>query len=126
MKNIQVDITSGGDESVGYTSAKETVQKFANDQHIQNDMLPSSNGGKEVRPSCVKVYLNKFAQDEKISINKKVTRKAVLHKASDNSLRFTTSYIMTTAASNFVEGKIPQDHPENTKLGTDGSKNWLV
>ena len=89
-------------------------------------MLPSSNGGKEVSQSCVKVYLNKFAQDEKISINEKFTRKTVLHIASDNSLRFTTIYIMTIAASNFIEGQIPQDHQENTKLGTDGSKNWLV
>ena len=32
---------------------------------------------------------------------------------------------MTIAASNFIEGKIPQDHPENTKLGTDGSKKLV-
>ena len=32
---------------------------------------------------------------------------------------------MTIAASNFIEGKIPQDHPENTKLGTDGSQNLV-
>ena len=48
MKKIQVDIISGGQESVGYTAAKEIVPRFANDQHIKNDVLPSSNGGKEV------------------------------------------------------------------------------
>ena len=46
MKKIQVDIISGGGESVGYTAAKEIVQNFADDQHIKNDMSPSSNGGK--------------------------------------------------------------------------------
>ena len=84
-------------------------------------MFSSSNGGKEVSPSCVKLYLNKFAQDEKIFIKKKVARNTVLCIASENSLRYTTSYIITIEASNFVEGKIPQYHPENTKLGTYGS-----
>ena len=28
---------------------------------------------------------------------------------------------MTIADSNLIEGKIPQDHPENIKLGTYGS-----
>ena len=46
MKKIQVDIISGGGESVGYTAAKEIVQNFVDDQHIKNDMSPSSNGGK--------------------------------------------------------------------------------
>ena len=32
---------------------------------------------------------------------------------------------MTIVASNFVEGKIPSDHPENTKLGTDGSQKLV-
>ena len=32
---------------------------------------------------------------------------------------------MTTPASNFIEGKIPQDHPANTKLGTDGSRKLV-
>ena len=81
-------------------------------------MFPSSNGGNEITPSCVDVYLNKFAQDEKIIIKKKVPRKTVLCIASDNYLMSTTSYLMTTAASNSVEGKIPKNHPENTKLGT--------
>ena len=67
------------------------------DQHIKNDMLPSSNGGKEVSPSCVKVYLNEFSQDDKISTKKKVSRKTVLRIASENSLRSTTSYMMTIA-----------------------------
>ena len=92
---------------------------------------PSSNGGKEVIPSCVKVYLNKFSQYEKIIIKKKVSRKTVLRIASENSLISTTSYIMTIAASNFIEGKIPKNHPEITKLGIDrsrklvGTMSWL-
>ena len=32
---------------------------------------------------------------------------------------------MTIVASNFVEGKIPSDHPENTKPGTDGSRKLV-
>ena len=44
---IQVDIISGGGESVGYTAAKEIVQTLADDQHIKNDMFSSNNGGKE-------------------------------------------------------------------------------
>ena len=32
---------------------------------------------------------------------------------------------MTTADSNFIKGKIPQDHPENTKLGTYGSQKLV-
>ena len=32
---------------------------------------------------------------------------------------------MTIAASNSVEVKIPQDHPENTKLGTDGYRKLV-
>ena len=88
-------------------------------------MLPPSNGGKEVIPSCVKVYINKFSQDEKIRNKKRFARKTVLRIASENSLRSTTTYIMTIAASNFVEGKIPQDHPENTKLGTEGSRKLV-
>ena len=82
-------------------------------------MLPSSNGGKEIGPSYVKVYLNKFSQYEKISIKNKVSRKTVICIASDNSLRSTTIYLMNITDSNFIEGKIPQDHPVNTKLGTD-------
>ena len=39
---------SGDGESVGYTAAKENFQKIANDQHIKNYRIPSSNGGKEV------------------------------------------------------------------------------
>ena len=81
-------------------------------------MFPSSNGGNEVSPSCVEVYLNNFSQDEKIMIKKKVSRKTVLRIASENSLMSTTSYLMTIAASNSIEGKISKDHPENTKLGT--------
>ena len=81
-------------------------------------MFPSSNGGNEVRPSCVELYLNKFAQDEKIIIKKKFSRKTVLRIASDNSLISATSYLMTISDSNSIEGKIPKYHPENTKLGT--------
>ena len=88
-------------------------------------MFPSSNGGKEVSPSCVKVYLKIFSQDEKIIIRKKVARKTVLCIASENSVRSTTSYLMTIAAPNFVKGKRPQDHPENTKLGTSGSRKLV-
>ena len=79
---IQVDIISGGGESVGYTTAKEKNQIISDDQHIKNYMPPSSNGGKEVSPSWVKVYLNKFAQDEKTIIKKKVDRKTVCCIAS--------------------------------------------
>ena len=50
---VQVGIISDGGESVGYTSAKEIVQTFADDHHIKNDMFPSINLGKEVIPSCV-------------------------------------------------------------------------
>ena len=85
-------------------------------------MPPSSNGGKEVSRSCVKLYLNKFSQDEKIIIKGKGARKTVTHIASENSLRYTTRYLMTTAASNLIEGKIPQDYPANTKIGTYGSR----
>ena len=77
-------------------------------------MFPSINGSNEVS----QVYLNKFAQDEKIIIKKKVSRKTVLLIASDNSLMSTTSYLMTMTASNSIEGKIPKYHPANTKLGT--------
>ena len=89
-------------------------------------MPPLSNGGKEVRPSCVKVYLNAFAQDDKISIKKKVSRKIILRVASQNSLRSNTRYLPTMAASNFIQGKISQDHLSNTKLGTMDHKNWSV
>ena len=82
MKTIQVDIISGGGDSVGYTAAKEIVQKLFDDQHIKNDMFPSINVGKEVSPSWVKVYLNKFSQDEKIIIKKKDYMKTVLCIAS--------------------------------------------
>ena len=81
-------------------------------------MFPSSNGGKEVSPSCVKVYLNKFYQYEKVIIKKKFASKTVLRIASKNSLMYTTRYLMTIAASNSIEGKIPKNHPANTKLGT--------
>ena len=73
-------------------------------------MFPSGNGGKEVIPSCIKVYLNKFAQDEKIIIKRRVARKTFIRIASENSLRSTTSYLMNVAASNCIEGKIPQYH----------------
>ena len=46
MKKIQVGIISWGRDSVVYTVSKEIIQKFADDQHIKNDMFPSSNGGK--------------------------------------------------------------------------------
>ena len=88
-------------------------------------MLSSSNGGKEVSPSRVKSYLNKFSQDEKISTKKKVARNTVLRIDLDNSLRSTTRYLMTTAVSNFIEVKIPQDHPANKKLGTDGPRKFV-
>ena len=88
-------------------------------------MLPSNNGGKEISPSYVKVYPNKFYQDYKISTNKKVSRKTVICITPENSLRSTTSYLMTIEASNFIEGKIPQDHPENAKFGTDGSEKLV-
>ena len=81
-------------------------------------MFPSSNGGNEVSPSCVEVYLTKFSQDEKIIIKKKFSRKTILRIASENSLMSTTSYLMTIAASNYIEGKIPKHHSANTKLGT--------
>ena len=45
-KTIQVDIISGCGESVVYTAAKEIIQKFADDQHIKNDIFPSSHGSK--------------------------------------------------------------------------------
>ena len=32
---------------------------------------------------------------------------------------------MTIAASNLIEGKIPKYYPENTKLGTDGSRKLV-
>ena len=55
----------------------------------------------------------------------KVSRKSFLCIASENYLRSTTSYLMAISASNFIEGKIPQDHPANTKLGTDGSQKLV-
>ena len=88
-------------------------------------MFPSSNCVKGVIPSCVEVYLNKFSQDEKIIIKNKFSRKTVLSIASENSLSSTTSYIMTITASNLIDVKIPQDHPANTKLGTDGSQKLV-
>ena len=33
--------------------------------------------------------------------------------------------MMTIEASNFIEDKIPQYHPENTKLGTYGSQKLI-
>ena len=125
MKKIRVDIINGGGDSVGYTAAKEIVQTFADDQHIKKYIIPSSNGGKEIRPPCVEVYLNKFSQGEKISIKKKVSRKTILNIASENSIRSTTSYLVTIVASNVIEGKIPPDHPSNTKLGTDGHQKLV-
>ena len=70
-------------------------------------------------------YLNKFSQDEKIITKKKVSRRTVLRIVSDHFLKYTTSYIITISVSNFIEGKIPQDHPANTKLGTDGSQKLV-
>ena len=96
----------------------EIVEDFAYDQHIKNDIFPSSNGGNDVSPSYVEVYLNKFSQYEKTISKKKVSRKTVPRIASENSLISTTSYLMTIADSNSIEGKIPKDHPSNTKLGT--------
>ena len=32
---------------------------------------------------------------------------------------------MTISAPNLIEGQIPQDHPENTKLGTNGSQKLV-
>ena len=32
---------------------------------------------------------------------------------------------MTIVASNFIEGKIPKDHPEDPKHGTDGSQQLV-
>ena len=61
---------------------KKFFQNFADDQHIKNDMFPSSNGGKEVRLSCAEVYLKIFSQYEKIIIKKKVSRRTVLRIAS--------------------------------------------
>ena len=121
---IWVDIISGGGESVGYTIAKE-IWNFADDQHIKNDIFSSSNGGKEVIPPYVKVYPNKISQYEKIIIKKKVVSKNVFCISSDNFLRSTTIYLMTILSSIFIEGKIPQDHLENTKLGTDGSQKFV-
>ena len=122
---IQVGNISGGGESVRYTAAKEKFQKFSDDKNIKHYMFPSSNGGKEVSTSCVEVYINKFSQDEKIIIRKKFSRKTVLCIASDNSLVYTTSCLLTIESSNFIQGKIPQNHPENTKLGTDGSRKLV-
>ena len=53
MKTIQVDIISGGGESVGYTAVKEGVQIFSDDHHIKNDMFNSNNGDKDVSPSYI-------------------------------------------------------------------------
>ena len=33
---------------------------------------------------------------------------------------------MTIVPSNFIQGKIPQDRPVNTKLGTDGSRKLVL
>ena len=115
---------SGVGEIVGY-AAKKNCSKFSNYRHIKNNSPPSSNGDKEVSPSCVKIYLNKFSQDERISIKKKFFRKTVLRISTENYPRYTTVWIMNIAASNFIEGRIPQDHPRNTKLCTDGSRKLV-
>ena len=72
-----------------------------------------------------KIIPQRIFQDEKISIRNKVSRKTVLLIVSENSLRYTTCYLMTISASNFIEGEIPQDHPANTKLGIDGSQKLV-
>ena len=66
-----------------------------------------------------------FSQYEKIIIKKKVARDTFLRIALYNSLRYTKNYTMTIAASNFIEGKISQDHTANTKLGIDGSQKLV-
>ena len=76
-------------------------------------MLPSINGDKEVIPSCVKLHLNKFAQDDKIIIKNKVSRETVLCIASDNSLRSTR----------IKYHKIIQKIPNLVQMDP---KNWLV
>ena len=53
MEKIQVNITNGGGDSVGYTAANEIIQTFADDQHIKNYMFLPIIGGKKVSPSCV-------------------------------------------------------------------------
>ena len=88
-------------------------------------MFPSSNGGKIVSPSCVKVYLNNFAKDEKIVINKRVARKTFLCIASENSLRSTTSYIMTITASNLIDVKIPQDNTQDPRRSEERRGSWV-
>ena len=87
-------------------------------------MFSSSNSGKEFSPSCVKLYLNGFDQDEKIFINKKAARKTVL-SIPMNSLRSAISYIMNIVASNLIGDKIPQDHLANNKFGTYGSQTLV-
>ena len=57
---------------------KNFSKNISDDQHIRNYMFPSGNAGKEVSPSCIKVYLNNFAKDEKIIIKKRVARKTFL------------------------------------------------
>ena len=125
VKEIQVEICTGGGEGIGFFAAKDIVQKHADENRTRLDRLPSFEGGKEVSPSTVRTYLNEFAQDENISIKKKVAKKTVLRIAAENSLRSTVSYLMTIAATHFIEGKIPPNHPARTKHGTSGAQKMV-
>ena len=53
-----------------------------------------------------KIIPQRISQDEKISTKKKVSRKTVLRIDAENSLRSTTIYLMTMAASHLIEGVI--------------------
>ena len=110
---------------IGFSAVKEIVQKHADEKRTESDKLPSFSGGNEVSPSTVPTYLTEFAQDEKISMKKNVAKKTVLRIAAENSLRSTVSYLMTIAATHFIEGKMPTNHPARTKHGTAGSQKMV-
>ena len=124
VKLIQKNIIKNGGEGLDYKSAKAIVQKYADEKRIQDNKVPSTDGGKAVSRKTVKVYLEEFAQSKSISIKKKVQNKSILRVAAENSLRSVTTFLMTVAATHFIEGKMPENHPAKKKLGTAGARKF--
>ena len=101
---------------------KGIVQKHADKYKVSRNKVPSYEGGEKVSQYCVKSYQKQISHNMDLVIKKKVNTKDLMRVAAENSLRSTVTYLMTIAATHFIQGNIPKDHQARKLHGSKGAR----
>ena len=116
---------SGGGECYRIDQTRKIVQEFADKEAVKKGKVPSYDGGPMVSNKTVKIYHEEISTHPEIILRKQVSTKDEGRIAAEDSLQSVTSFLLTIAATHFIEGAAPDGHPCLTKKGTSDAQSFF-